>query len=499
VNLDDLRQRKTPLEFGPEEFRTLGYQLIDRIALHFEKIRERPVTPGESLTDVRKAIGAAAGLPANGSHSPAMLAELTDTLLDHSLFNAHPRFWGYITSGPAPIGVLADLVAATINPNVGAWKLSPAATEVEAQTVRWIAELIGYPTNCGGLMVSGGNMANFICFLAARRQQARWDIREAGLTADGSLPLRMYASTATHTWIQKAADLFGHGTNAIRWIETDREQRMNVDALRRQVARDRENGEQPFLVIGTAGSVGTGAVDPLGELAALCRQYGLWFHVDGAYGGFAANAPGAPADLAALKDADSVAVDPHKWLYAPLEAGCALVRKPELLLNAFSYHPSYYHFEEETTNYFDFGMQNSRGFRALKVWMALKQAGREGYLKMIGDDIRLARHLYSLAAAHPELEALSCGLSIATFRFVPAEHRGRVGTPETEEYLNRLNSVVLSRIEAGGEAFLSNAVVDGKFALRACIVNFRTSLDDVEAVPELVARIGRQAHRDGKW
>src|SRR5262249_48442310 len=344
------------------------------------------------------------------------------------------------------------------------------------------------------LMVSGGNMANFICFLAARRAKLDWNVRESGLAGGGSRRLRIYASTGTHTWIQKAADLFGHGTDAIRWIETDREQRMNPDALRRQVARDRDQGEHPFLVVATAGSVGTGAVDPLTDIGSLCREYGLWFHVDGAYGAFAAKVPGVPADLAALKDADSVAVDPHKWLYAPLEAGCALVRKPEYLLNAFSYHPSYYHFEGEATNYFDLGMQNSRGFRALKVWMALRQAGRDGYLKMIGDDIRLAKHLHTLASAHRELEALSCGLSIVTFRYVPPELRGLIGSAETEEYLNRLNTDILSRIEVGGEAFLSNAVVDGKFALRACFVNFRTSLEDVEAVPELIARIGREAH-----
>jgi glutamate/tyrosine decarboxylase-like PLP-dependent enzyme len=422
-----------------------------------------------------------------------MLAEVTDTLLAHSLFNAHPRFWGYITSGPAPIGVLADFVASAVNPNVGAWKLAPSATEIEAQTIRWIAELIGYPVDCGGLMVSGGNMANFVCFLAARRAKVEWNIRESGF-AGGSRRLRIYAATSTHTWLQKAADLFGHGTDAIRWIETDREQRMNPDALRRQVIQDREQGDQPFLVVGTAGSVGTGAVDPLAELGSLCRDYELWFHVDGAYGAFAANVPGVPADLAALNEADSVAIDPHKWLYAPLEAGCALVRKPEQLLNAFSYHPSYYHFGEEATNYFDFGMQNSRGFRALKVWVALKQAGREGYLKMIGDDIRLAKHLHSLASAHPELEALSSGLSITTFRYVPPELRSRVGFAATEEYLNHLNEDILARIEVGGEAFLSNAVVDGKFALRACIVNFRTSLEDINAIPELVTRVGRQAH-----
>jgi len=494
MSLDDLRHRKTPLELNPEEFRTLGYRLVDRIASHFENIREQSVTPGESPAAVRRVIGAEQGLPVTGAQSAAILEEVTDTLFRHSLFNAHPRFWAYITSGPAPIGVLADLVASAVNPNVGAWKLAPSATEIEAQTVRWIAELIGYPIDCGGLMVSGGNMANFVCFLAARGAKLDWNVRESGLAGGGSSRLRIYASTSTHTWIQKAADLFGHGTDAICWIETDREQRMNPDALRRQVARDRDEGERPFLVVATAGSVGAGAVDPLAEIGSLCRDYGLWFHVDGAYGAFAANAPGAPADLAALKEADSVAVDPHKWLYAPLEAGCVLVRKPEHLLNAFSYHPSYYHFEEEATNYFDLGMQNSRGFRALKVWVALRQAGRDGYLKMIGDDIRLAKHLYSLVASHPEFEALSCGLSITTFRYVPLELHRLVGSAETEEYLNRLNKDILARIELGGEAFLSNAVVDGKFALRACIVNFRTALEDIEAVPELIAHIGRQVH-----
>jgi glutamate/tyrosine decarboxylase-like PLP-dependent enzyme len=419
-------------------------------------------------------------------------------LMRHSLFNAHPRFWGYITSGPAPISVLADFLASAMNPNVGAWKLAPLATEIEAQTIRWIAELIGYPVDCGGLMVSGGNMANFVCFLAARRAMADWNIRESGLAGTPSGRLRIYASAGTHTWIQKAADCFGHGTDAIRWIEMDQKQRIDVEALQRQLRRDRDEGDRPFIVIGTAGSVGTGTVDPLHEVGMICRDNGLWFHVDGAYGAFAANVPGAPTELAALKHADSVAVDPHKWLYAPLEAGCALVRKPQQLLDAFSYHPSYYHFEDEATNYLDLGMQNSRGFRALKVWVALQQVGRDGYMKMIGDDIRLAKHLHAVVSSHPELEALSCELSITTFRYVPPNVRARIHSTEMQEYLNILNKDILARLELGGEAFLSNAIIDGKFALRACIVNFRTSLGDIEAVPELVVRIGRQVQKNSE-
>ena len=491
MKVDDLRERQTPLGLSSQEFRTLGHRLVDRIAGHFETLANRRVTLDESPEAVRRAIGSDKDLPPTGVESGALLDEITDVLLEHSLFNAHPRFWGYITAGPAPIGVLADLLVSAVNSNVGAWKLAPAATEIEAQTIRWIAEFIGYPVDCGGLMVSGGNMANFVCFLAARRAMTGWDVRKSGLAGPESRRLRIYASTATHTWVQKAADLFGHGTDAIRWIGTDRQQRLDLDALQRQVRTDRDSGEQPFLVVGNAGTVGCGAVDPLPELAALCREYGIWFHVDGAYGACAANVPGSPADLAALKDADSVSVDPHKWLYAPLEAGCALVRKAHRLPDAFSYHPDYYHFENETTNYVDFGMQNSRGFRALKVWTALRQAGRDGYLKMIGDDIRLAQYLYSLVAGYPELEALSCGLSIVNLRYVPADLRQRVGSAEIEEYLNRLNTDILSRIETSGEAFLSNNVADGRFELRACIVNFRTSLEDVEALPQLIVRIGR--------
>jgi glutamate/tyrosine decarboxylase-like PLP-dependent enzyme len=245
-------------------------------------------------------------------------------------------------------------------------------------------------------------------------------------------------------------------------------------------------------VVGTAGSVSTGAVDPLSEIGALCREHSLWFHVDGAYGGIAAMVPEAPDDLRRLHAADSIAVDAHKWLYAPLEAGCVLVRNPRHLLDAFSYQPPYYNFHVEAVNYFDFGPQNSRGFRALKVWLALRQAGRAGYLRMIADDMRLARHLHGILAAHPEFEALTQNLSITTFRYVPESLRPGMGTEQVESILNRVNQELLNKVEKSGDVFLSNAIVDGKYALRACIVNFRTTLGDIEAIPELVSRLGRQ-------
>jgi glutamate/tyrosine decarboxylase-like PLP-dependent enzyme len=224
----------------------------------------------------------------------------------------------------------------------------------------------------------------------------------------------------------------------------------------------------------------------------------LWLHVDGAYGAPAAMLEEADADLKALATADSVAADPHKWLYVPFEAGCALVRDPQALVNAFSYRPAYYHFEgkadDPRTSFYELGLQNTRGFRALKVWLAIRQVGRAGYQQMIGDDIRLARLLYDEVARHPELEAVSNGLSITTFRYVPAELRARTRDPGIAEYLNDLNTALLSSIQTGGELFVSNAVLDGQYVLRACIVNWRTTDEHVRAVPGMVARLGGQLH-----
>jgi aromatic-L-amino-acid decarboxylase len=485
-NDDSLKNRQAPLAMSSEQFRELGAQLIDRIAGFLESLPGRPVTAAESPADVRHALAADRSLPQQGVDPAQLLHHAADLLFDHSLLNGHPRFWGYITSSAAPIGALGELLAAAVNPNVGAWLLSPMASEIEGQTIRWVAEMLRYPVDCGGLFVSGGNMANFVCFLAARQAKAPFDVRTKGM--DGTR-LRAYCSKETHTWIQKAADMAGMGTDAIRWIPVDDEMKMDLTALREQILKDIAAGDRPALVVGNAGSVSTGTIDPLPELAVLCREFGLWFHVDGAYGGLAAVLSDAPDAFAGLREADSVAVDPHKWLYAPLEAGCALVRDPENLRAAFSYHPVYYHFGVEATNYFDLGPQNSRGFRALKVWLALQQVGREGYERMISDDIRLARILFERISEFPELEALSQSLSITTFRFVPTDLAS--GGDQAASYLDELNLNLLTRLQASGEAYLSNAVVHGKFALRACIVNFRTSLTDIEALLPIVVRIGK--------
>jgi aromatic-L-amino-acid decarboxylase len=494
-SFDDLAHRDAPLEMAPEAFRAVGHRLVDRIADFLAALPGRRVTPAETADALRDRLGQRA-LPESGEPPEALLDEAVDLLVGHSLFNGHPRFWAYITSSAAPIGALADLLAASVNPNVGSWSLSPMATLIEEQAIRWIAELMGYPAGSDGLLVSGGNMANMVGFWAARTAVAGAETRHAGV--GGGPRLVLYASVETHTWVQKAADLAGLGTDAIRFIPTDAGLRMEPAALEAAIAADRADGARPFLVVGTAGSVGTGAVDPLPALARICREQELWFHVDGAYGALAAAVPEAPADLRGLSEADSVAVDPHKWLYAPLEAGCLLCRRRGALENAFSYHPPYYHFDQEAVqappNYYERGPQNSRGFRALKVWLGLRQAGRSGYVGMIRDDMRLARALWQAVEAHPELEPVTCHLSITTFRYVPAGFDR--AQADADERLNALNTRLLDRLQASGEAYLSNAVVGGRFLLRACFVNFRTRLADIATATDTIVRLGREVARE---
>ena len=281
---------------------------------------------------------------AEGEDPARLVEESAELLLQHSLFNGHPRFFGYITSSAAPIGALGEMLAAAVNPNVGGWPLSPMASEIEAQTVRWIAELIGYPAEAGGLLVSGGNAANLVGFWTGRHAMLG-RLRTGDAAADQALPskLRAYVSAETHTWIDKAADLSGLGRDAVRWVPTDAELRMDLDALREMMRQDEADGLRPFLVVGAAGTVSTGAVDPLRALATLCREKGLWFHVDGALrraGGGAsgrARRPGraGPGGLAGGGSAQ-VAVRP-RW-----RAGCAFVRDPAALRDTFTYHPPYY-------------------------------------------------------------------------------------------------------------------------------------------------------------
>ncbi|NJB70264.1 glutamate/tyrosine decarboxylase-like PLP-dependent enzyme [Saonia flava] len=489
------KSRSTPVEINKSDFKKIGYDLIDTIADFFDTIESYKVTSGESPVQLQKTL-TATGLPEEGKSAAEIISRSSDLLLNHSLFNGHPKFMGYITSSPAPIGVLGDLLSAAVNQNVGAQILSPMATEIEKQTVQWLAEFIGVSPSYGGVLVSGGNMANFNAFLVARTAKMPKSLKEEGLVNTNS-KLVAYCSKATHTWVEKAAILFGHGSKSIRWIPTDSENRMNNDLLSKTIQQDLRNGYQPFMVVGTAGDVSTGVVDNLKEIASICNKNNLWFHIDGAYGAPAAIIPEFKSVFEGMDLADSIAIDPHKWLYTPLEAGCTLVKNPKHLIDTYSSHPEYYNFskdeEGQSLNFYEYGLQNSRGFKALKVWMALQQIGSNGYTEMIAEDIKLSKLLYELAEKHPELEAITQNLSITTFRYVPM-----YGLPENqlkrEAYLNTLNETLLDSLQQGGEVFLSNAIVLEKYCLRSCIVNFRTSESDIQEIIEIVIREGIKLH-----
>jgi len=384
-----------------------------------------------------------------------------------------------------------------MNPNVGAQILSPIATEIEKQCIGWLCELINVPNNYGGVLVSGGNMANFTAFLAARNVKSAADFKQKGLSKTKS-ELRFYCSKSTHTWIDKACVLFGHGTEAVKWIETDEFNKMRLDKLEEAILTDKQNGFTPAIAVGTAGDVSAGAVDDLNEIAAICTKYAIWFHVDGAYGAPAVVLPELAGLFKGMEKADSIAIDPHKWLYAPLEAGCTLVKNPAHLTNTFSSHPDYYNFSQQEggreTNFFEYGLQNSRGFRALKVWAILQQAGRNGYVQLIRDDIALAKYLFVLAENNPNLEAVSQNLSITTLRFVPQNLA--LVDEEREEYLNTLNKKLLDALQKEGEVFLSNAVLNGNYCLRACIVNFRSSKKDIEQIIDIITARGQKLLRN---
>src|ERR1051325_651000 len=304
-----LSKRVAPSNMAPHKFRSLGHRLIDDIADFYERLPSMP-TASPLLPDALRAKLGKRDLPSDGAEIAPILSKFAKLFFEESTHNGSPRFWGYITSSGAPVGALADLLAAAVNPNCGAWALSPVATEIENECIRWLAKFLGLGGKWDGVIVSGGNMANIVGFIVGRRAKATWDIRGKGLTDAESRRLVVYGSTEMHTWINKAADVCGLGTAAVRWIPTDDNHQMIPDALRRRVAADLAAGMLPYMAIGTAGTVGTGATDPLPEIAKVCGDYGLWFHVDGAYGAPAVALDNASASLKGLRLADSIAIDP---------------------------------------------------------------------------------------------------------------------------------------------------------------------------------------------
>jgi glutamate/tyrosine decarboxylase-like PLP-dependent enzyme len=360
---------------------------------------------------------------------------------------------------------------------------------VELQSIEWLKQMVGYPAEAEGVYTSGGQFASIVAHAVIRNQRSGWDVRREGLQGARANALRMYASAESHYCHQQAANLLGLGTDSVRLVPVDEAYRMRVDMLAAMVAEDRERAHRPISIVATAGTVGTGAVDPIPELVELARSEGLWLHVDGAYGAFAVIAPSGPAPLRAMAAADSIACDPHKWLYAPIDAGVVLVKRPGALAETFSFHAPYLHSGAEVDARVDLaerGPENSRRARGIKVWMALLAAGLDGYRDMIERNLRLAARMEEAVRATDDLElAAPRDLSIVCWRVAPP------GVPE--DRLDQLQVEVIEELERRGIAIISNARLrDGHTALRACIVNFRTRAEDVEAVVSASAEIGRE-------
>ena len=472
-----------------ETLRRFAHAAVDLAVDHLAGISDgrvfTPMAPEERgrLLDAR--------LPDDGRTPDAILDLFRDAVLPHPMGNGHPRFFGWVNSPPAPIGAVADLLAAAMNPSCAGG--DHAAIYLERAAVRWLMDLVGFPTEGSmGLLVSGASVASIIALAAARHRIAArhgWDVRDEGV--QGARPrLRLYVSGETHSCLRKAAELLGLGASSVRTVPVDARFAMDVRALREAIAADRRAGDLPFCVAASAGTVGTGAIDPLAALADLCAEEGLWLHVDGAYGGLGVLAKDQTARYDGMARADSLALDPHKWLSVPAECGCVLVRDGALLRDAFSLIPPYLRTEEGKGFgglpwFSEYGVQQTRGFRALKLWMVLQHLGRRGVTALVERHLALAQRLAERIDAAPDLERMApVGLSIVCFRYAPPSRRGDAAG------LDALNKRLMERVQAEGAAFLTNTAIDGRFALRACILHYATTEDDLAALVDVVRKTG---------
>ena len=484
------------LDWDAARARAFGGEVVELWGELLERLRSLPVGGRATAAEVRAAV--TRPIPDEPLPERELLAALRAIALEHATYTGHPGFMAYITGAGTVPGAAADLLAAALNQNVGGWRLSPAATEIELHLGRWYARRLGLPSTAGGYVTSGGAMASFVALAAARDARAGWPVRELGVRAGP--PLTVYASAQVHDVTTRAADLLGLGRDAVRLIGCDDALRMRVDVLRSAIARDIRSGYKPIAVVATAGTVSTGAIDPLDAIADVCAEHGLWLHVDGAYGGVAALTDALRPLFHGIARADSVALDPHKWLYTPHSGGAIVVRDMQTLAAAFAIEPSYVYEDKALTgrgvDLYAIGPQFSRGFHALKIWVSLLAHGWTAYERRIAHDVALAKYLSERAAAHPELEAVgpAPALSIACFRYVPPELRC---DRSAEPYLNRLNERLMAELQLGGRVFPSNAILDGRFAIRACIVNFRTEAEDIDALVEQAVTLGASLHREG--
>ncbi|MFF4648508.1 pyridoxal phosphate-dependent decarboxylase family protein [Streptomyces sp. NPDC001380] len=458
-----------------EDFRAAAHTAADLVADYLGAVADRPVWQPVDEAARERLLGAP--LPAAGRPLEELLAAVGEQVMPYPMGNGHPRFFGWVNSAPAPAGVLATLAASAMNPSSAGG--DHADVHLERAVVRWIAELVGFPHGPGaGILTSGTSMATVLCLAAARGRAARragWDVREDGLAA--MPPLVAYATGETHSCVRKAVELLGLGSRNLRTVPAGPDGRMDVAALRRAVAADRAAGLVPFLVAASAGTVNTGAVDPLDAVADLCAEEELWLHVDGAYGAFGVLDPEIAHRYAGMERADSLALDPHKWLGVPVDCGCALVRDASELRGTFSLVPPYLRDEEAGgLGWFsEYGMEQTRPFRSLKVWATIAHRGRDGIAADVARCTALARRLGGLVEKDPELElAAPVETSIVAFR-----HRVP-GLPE--EDADAVNRALPLAVQRRGRAFVTGTVLGGREALRACLLNAATTEEDLEVL-----------------
>ena len=473
---DDLPPDPSRLEMTPEAMRELGYRAVDLLVEHATGLRDKPVWRKEGRAAMEAALREPP--PEDGSDPLALLDVLNETVFPASGNLPHPRFYGFIPSPSNWVSVIADLLGAGYNPFAGNWMEASGPGMIEVLVLDWLRELIGMPPSAGGILVSGGSMANLTGLALARHQRL-------GEAMEGAV---VYASDQTHSSVVRALAVLGFPANALRRLPADPQGRLPLDALRSAIGEDRAGRRRPFCVIANAGTTNTGAVDPLDALADLCEAEDLWFHVDGAHGAAAALCEAGREVLRGIERAHSLVIDPHKWLFQPYEVGCLLVREQRQLPEAFHVMPEYLKITEgvpDEVNFMDHGVQLTRSFRALKLWMFFKTFGLKAFRAAIAEGIARTERVEGWLRGDPRWEVLSpAQLAIVCFRYRPQNQTTEAGLDEAA--LNRLNADMAEALNAEGYAFLSTTVLQGRTVLRLCPINPRTDDDELR---ETLARL----------
>jgi aromatic-L-amino-acid/L-tryptophan decarboxylase len=468
--------------WSAEDLRRVGYRTVEIIVEHLTRLREQPV-----FRPFPRDLAAAylnADLPEEGLSADVILDRFEREIAPYPFGNGHPRFFGWVNSPPAVMGIFAEALAAAMNPSCAGG--NHAAIYVEREVTGWFKRILGFPPEAMGLLVSGGSMAALTALAVARHVKCPFDVRSTGLQSVASR-LVVYRSGEAHGCHQKAVELLGIGSDNIRTVDHDSSLRLAPAALDAAIRTDVEAGLTPLAVIANAGSVNTGAIDPIDEIGEVCRRHNVWLHVDGAYGAPAVLSEQYKDRLSGLARADSIALDPHKWLYVPVEAGLVVVRNGEAMRAAFSLVPPYLRTDGAIEGvgglpwFSEYGFQQTRGFRALKVWMAVQYHGLAGYRNAVQRDIDHARALAEALRRASDFQVFEPqSLSIVCFRYVPW------ADPVTPEALDSVNEQLLKRLQLAGRVFLSSTTIQGRFWLRACFVNPLAGDDDVAAILDAV-------------